>query len=90
MNIQKAITKLIKDNKTTQGELANRLGLKSQASIANIISRGDCKVSALYNMCNELGYDVVLKPRHGDGKAERTITIDELDVEEDKRGKFER
>lgn len=90
MNLKEAITKLISDNNSTHANLAKRLGLKSPASIGNIVSRGDCKVSALFNICNELGYDIVLKPRHGDGKSERTIVITEMDVEEDKRGKFER
>lgn len=90
MNLRETITKLISDSKSTHADLAKRMGLKSPASIGNIITRGDCKVSALFNICNELGYEIVIKPKHGDGKAERTIVITEMDVEEDKRGRFER
>lgn len=90
MDLKETILKLIKDNKTTNADLAERLGLKRASSLTNITGRGDCKVSALFNICNELGYDIVIKPRHGENKAERTIVITEMNVEDDKRGKFER
>lgn len=78
MNVTKAINKLVKDNNHSHASLAKDMGYKSPASIGNVALRCDLKVSFLIEICNFLGYEIVIRPTRGDNKASRTFVIDEL------------
>ena len=54
------------------------------------ISRSDTKVSILINICNELDYDIIIRPRGGNDRVERTVVLDEVPDRKDNRGKYER
>lgn len=88
MNLKEAMHKLIEDNNSSFARLAERLGYKRASSIGDIVGRGDTKVSILINICNELDYDIVIRPRGGNDRAERTIVLDEVPDREDNRGKW--
>jgi hypothetical protein len=82
MILKEAIRKLIKDNSTSRQGLADKIGRKSASSIGNAIDRNNMTVQLLLEITDALGYDVVLKPKFGDNKAERTITLTAGDTQE--------
>ena len=75
MILKDATNKMIKDNSHSLASLAKAMGYKSSASISNLTSRNDMKVSFLLEMCDFLGYEVVLRPTRGENKAERTMVL---------------
>ena len=90
MNLKECLRKMIDDNNSSFARLADRLGYKSCSSIVEISRRSDTKVSILINLCNELDYDIIIRPRGGNDRAERTVVLDEVPDRKDNRGKYER
>lgn len=90
MNLKECLRKIIDDNNSSFARLADRLGYKSSASIGNISRVSDTKVSILINICNELDYDIIIRPRGGNDRAERTVVLDEVPDRKDNRGRFKR
>lgn len=88
MNLKECLRKMIDDNNSSFARLAERLGYKSSASIGNISRVSDTKVSILIKICNELDYDIIIKPRGGNDRAERTITLNEVPDRTDNRGRW--
>lgn len=88
MNLKECLRKMIDDNNSSFARLAERLGYERASSIGNIMNRSDTKVSILINICNELDYDIIIRPRGGNDRAERTIVLDEVPDREDNRGKW--
>lgn len=88
MSLKECLKKLIADSNSSYARLAERLGYKRASSIGDIVGRGDTKVSILINICNELDYDIIIRPRGGNDRAERTIVLDEVPDREDNRGKW--
>ena len=88
MNLKECLRKMIDDNNSSFARFAERLGYKRASSIGDIVGRGDTKVSILINICNELDYDIIIRPRGGNDRAERTIVLDEVPDREDNRGKW--
>ena len=75
MILKDATNKMIKDNNHSQASLAKEMGFNSNAAVGNKIMRNDMKVSFLLEMCDFLGYEVVLRPTRGENKAERTMVL---------------
>lgn len=75
MILKDAMNKMIKDNNHSQASLAKEMGFKSNAAVGNKIMRNDMKVSFLLEMCDFLGYEIVLRPTRGENKAERTMVL---------------
>lgn len=90
MKLSECLRKLIADNNSSYARLAERMGYKQPASVGNMVQRGDIKVSQLIKVCNELDYDIIIKPRGGNDRAERTMILDELPDRTDNRGRFKR
>lgn len=90
MNLTEALKKIVADSRTSYGRLAERMGYKKASSIGDIVSRGDTKVSILMKICNELDYDIIIKPRGGSEVANRTIVLNELPDRVDNRGSYDR
>jgi hypothetical protein len=90
MNLTNALKKMIDDCRTSYGRLAERMGYKKASSIGDIVARCDTKVSILMRICDELDYDIVLKPRGGSEVANRTIVLNELPDRVDNRGSYDR
>lgn len=76
MNFKEVMNKLIKDNKKSHASLAELIGRKNPTFISNIVSRGNCNVSTLLEITDALGYEIVIKPKSGENKAERTIRLE--------------
>jgi predicted XRE-type DNA-binding protein len=74
MTIGNAITKMIKDNHQTQEKLGKALGIRQNA-VSNTVSRGNIGILKLLDIVEFFDYDIILKPRSGDNKDERTIKI---------------
>ena len=62
MNISEGLKQLFIKTGVKQKELANDLGYKSPAVISNAIARENITLDVLVRMCNQLGYNVVLRP----------------------------
>ena len=76
MNFKEALKKLIKDNNKSYASMAEMIGRKNATFISNIVIRGNCNIDTLLEITNALGYEVVIKPKSGDNKAERTIRLE--------------
>jgi hypothetical protein len=76
MNFKEALTQLIKDNKKSHASVATMIGRKNPTFISNIVSRGNCNVDTLLEITDALGYEIVIKPKSGENKAERTIRLE--------------
>ena len=76
MKLGEAINKLVKDNKKSHASLAEMIGRKNPTFISNIVGRGNSNVATLLEITDALGYEVILRPKSGDDKAERTIRLE--------------
>ena len=76
MNLKEALTKLFKDNNKSHAGMAELIGRKNPTFISNMVSRGSCNIDTLLEITDALGYEIVIKPKFGDNKAERTIRLD--------------
>lgn len=62
MNISEGIKALFNRTGAKQKDVAAQMGYKSPAIISNAIARENITLDVLVRMCNELNYDVVLRP----------------------------
>ena len=76
MKLSEAINKLVKDNKKSHASLAELIGRKNPTFISNMVTRGNCNVDTLLEITDALGYEIILKPKSGEDKAERTIRLE--------------
>lgn len=76
MNFKEALKKLIKDNNKSHASLSELIGRKNPTFISNMVTRGNCNVDTLLEITDALGYEIVIKPKSGEGKAERTIRLE--------------
>lgn len=76
MIFREALKKLIKDNKKSHASMALLIGRKNPTFISNMVTRGNCNVDTLLEIADALGYEVIIKPKSGEEKAERTIRLE--------------
>ena len=76
MIFREALNKLIKDNKKSHASLAELIGRKNPTFISNMVTRGNCNVDTLLEITDALGYELIIKPKSGEDKAERTIRLE--------------
>ena len=76
MKFKEALTKLIMDNKKSRASLSEMIGRKNPTFISNMVSRGNCNIDTLLEITDALGYEIIIKPKSGDDKAERTIRLE--------------
>lgn len=76
MKLGEAINKLVKDNKKSHASLAELIGRKNPTFISNIVGRGNSNVATLLEITDALGYEIIIRPKSGDDKAERTIRLE--------------
>ena len=81
MKLSEAINKLVKDNKKSHASLAELIGRKTPTYISNICIRNNTNVNTLLEITDALGYEIILKPKSGDDKAERTIRLERCDTD---------
>lgn len=82
MNL-KDVLKVMGGNKT-QSEIAKGIGT-TQGALATMLSRNNMQVATLYKIADSLGYDIVLRPRSGNDKKERTVVLDDLGIKEENK-----
>ena len=68
MTLKQCINGMLKWKHITQTELAERLNLKRQSTIANALSRGNMTVETLVNYCDACDYEVIIRPKGTRGK----------------------
>ena len=76
MKLGEAINKLVKDNKKSHASLAQMIGRKTSTFISNIVIRGNTNIDTLLEITDALGYEIIIRPKSGDDKAERTIRLE--------------
>ena len=76
MKFKEMMSQLISDNKKSHASLAELIGRKNPTFISNMVSRGNCNVDTLLEITDALGYEIIIKPKSGDSKAERTIRLE--------------
>ena len=76
MKLGEAINKLVKDNKKSHASLSEMIGRKNPTFISNMVSRSNANVATLLEITDALGYEVIIRPKSGDDKAERTIRLE--------------
>jgi DNA-binding phage protein len=76
MKFKEMMEALIKDNKKSHASLAAMIGRKNPTFISNMVTRGNCNVDTLLEITDALGYEIVIKPKSGENKAERTIRLE--------------
>jgi hypothetical protein len=76
MVFKEALNKLIKDNKKSHASLSELIGRKNPTFISNMVSRSNCNVDTLLEITDALGYEIVIKPKSGENKAERLIRLE--------------
>ena len=62
MEMNKAIKHAMKDVKTTQQQLADRLNLTSQSVIAQRLRMDNLSVDTVLEMLDGIGYELVIQP----------------------------
>lgn len=62
MKISEGIKQLFNRTGAKQKDVAESLGYKSPAIISNAMARENITLDVLVRICNELNYDVVLRP----------------------------
>ena len=76
MKLGEAINKLVKDNKKSHASLAQMIGRKTSTFISNMVIRGNTNIDTLLEITDALGYEIIIRPKSGDDKAERTIRLE--------------
>jgi DNA-binding phage protein len=76
MKFKEMMEALIKDNKKSHASLAAMIGRKNPTFISNMVTRGNCNVDTLLEITDALGYEIVIKPKSSENKAERTIRLE--------------
>lgn len=76
MKLSKAIKLAMKDTKTTQQQLADRLGLTSQSVIAQRLRMDNLSVDVVLDMLDELGFELVIQTRKRGRRPEGQYLID--------------
>lgn len=82
MLIKEAIKILLKDNNKTQTWLSDRMGYNKPTAIANMLSRGNLTLDTLFTICEILGYEVTIQPKHRTGPRPRGQIVLEGELKE--------
>lgn len=75
MKISEGIKLLFKRTGAKQGEVATKMGYASPTFISNAMARENLTVDLLIRMCNELNYEVVIRP-NASSKGAAEIILD--------------
>ena len=75
MKLNEAIRELLKMCNISQNGLGEKIGMKSGA-FATVMKRNNMQVKTLLAITNALGYEIVLRPKSGTNRSERTVVVD--------------
>lgn len=75
MKIGKAIDAAMKSTKTTQTQLAQRIGAKSQSVISERLRMNNLSIDKIVEMLDAVGYEVVIQEKKRGRRPEGQIVI---------------
>lgn len=71
MKSKDILEKVMKDEKVTQKELAQALGLGSQQAVGNLLKReGSVRLDRFVEMMNIMGYEIIVRKKKTIGEVE--------------------
>jgi len=76
MKISEAIKFALKNQKTTQQQLADRIGASSQSVIAQRLRMGNLSVNTVLEMLDAIGYELVIQEKRRGRRPEGQIVIE--------------
>ena len=76
MKIGEAIKQALKNQKTTQQQLADRIGAKSQSVIAQRLRTDNLSINTVIEMLDGIGYEMVIQEKKRGRRPEGQIIID--------------
>lgn len=83
MKINTAIKKALKATNTTQQQLAERTGAKSQSVIGQRLCNKNISINLILEMLEVVGYELVIQPKKPGRRPEGQILITLEDGEEE-------
>ncbi len=76
MKIGEAIRQAMKNQKTTQKQLADRIGAKSQSVISERLKMNNLSINTVIEMLDGIGYEMVIQEKKRGRRPEGQIIID--------------
>jgi len=76
MKIGEAIKQALKNQKTTQQQLADRIGAKSQSVIAQRLRMNNLSIETILEMLDAIGYEVVIQEKKPGRRRDDQILIE--------------
>lgn len=80
MKIKEVIRLAMKETKTTQQQLADRIGAKHQSVISERLKMDNLSINTALEMLEALGYEMVVQEKRRGRKREGQITIERSDI----------
>lgn len=80
MKIKEVIRLAMKETKTTQQQLADRIGAKHQSVISERLKMDNLSINTALEMLEALGYEMVVQEKRRGRKREGQITIERGDI----------
>ena len=81
MKISEAIKFALKNQKTTQQQLADRIGAKSQSVIAQRLRTDNLSINTVIEMLDAIGYEMIIQEKKRGRRPEGQIVIERSDAE---------
>jgi len=76
MKIGEAIKQALKNQKTTQQQLADRIGAKSQSVIAQRLRMNNLSIETILEMLDAIGYEIVIQEKKPGRRRDDQILIE--------------
>ena len=76
MKIGEAIKQALKNQKTTQQQLADRIGAKSQSVIAQRLRMNNLSIETILEMLDAIGYEMVIQEKKPGRRRDDQILIE--------------
>lgn len=80
MKIKDVIRLVMKETRTTQQQLADRIGAKHQSVISERLKMDNLSINKALEMLEALGYEMVIQEKRRGRKREDQITIERSDI----------
>lgn len=80
MKIKEVIRLAMKETKTTQQQLADRIGARHQSVISERLKMDNLSINTALEMLEALGYEMVVQEKRRGRKREGQITIERGDI----------
>lgn len=78
MNVTDAIKIILRNEHKSQTDLCKDLGV-AKTTLNTQLRKGNITTDSLIKIMNELGYEILLRPKNGIDKVERTVVVDKTE-----------